>query len=140
MANGPHSSDIVQTYILQAMRSNAAREDFEDVIDLSHSHDGEVEWSIGEVFHDGVLQDFDTGEDSDEVLDAPGYGLKALDQVYGVLDTTSAENKRLEGLRALEIGWDFPVEGRTEGTGYRDTVRPGSSMRRTRSLLKAVSS
>jgi hypothetical protein len=119
MANGPHSSDIVQTYILQAMRSTASQQDFEDVIDLSHSHDGEIEWSIGEVFHDSVLKEFDNGESWGESFDTPDYGLKALDQIYGLLDTTSEGNKRLEGLRALDIGWDFPVDGRTK----RDWIR-----------------
>jgi hypothetical protein len=123
MANGPHSSDVAQRYILQEMKAVGAEAELDDVMDISSSHDGRFEWSIGEVFEDSVLRDFDAEEHRDEALEEPGYGLKALDGIYGVVETTSDGNKRLEGLRALDIGWDFPVDGRTARDwkkNYRD--------------------
>ncbi|MFB6190696.1 MAG: hypothetical protein ABEJ91_03945 [Candidatus Nanohaloarchaea archaeon] len=123
MANGPHCSDAAQRYILQEMKAVGAEAELGDVTDASSSHNGDFEWSIGEVFQDSVLRDFDPEEHRGQDLRKPEYGLRALDDVYGVVETTSDGNKRLEGLRALDIGWDFPVDGRTARDwkkNYRD--------------------
>ncbi|WP_414837237.1 hypothetical protein ACK3SF_03125 [Candidatus Nanosalina sp. VS9-1] len=114
MANGPHSADVAQRYILQAMRATGLAEKVTELMERPHTHNGMEEWSIGEVFEDEVLRGFDPQDFQDEALEMPDYGFRALDQIYGSIDTTSDGNKRLEGLRALDIGWDFPVEGRTE--------------------------
>lgn len=119
----PHSSDAAQRYILKEMKSAGAEAELEDVVDISASHGGQCEWGVGEVFEDSVLKEFDVGEHQDDVLEEPAYGLKALGDVYGVIEMTSDGNNRLEGLRALDIGWDFPVDGRTARDwkeNYRD--------------------
>jgi len=115
MANGPHSADDAQRYILQTMRS-LAPEEFEHEVDHTESFNGTEEWSAGEVFENGVLKEFDE-EEPETIDETPEYGFKALDQIYGVIDTTKDSQggyKRLEGLRALKTGWEFPVQGRTQ--------------------------
>jgi|GEM_PF-2550904 len=112
MAKGPYSSDVVQRYILQALKARKDAERFNDVFDITHSHNGREEWSIGEVFDDNVLMEFETG--SNEIDTFPDYGFKAMDSIYGVIEHTSDGNDRLEGLRAIENGNKFPVSGRTE--------------------------
>jgi hypothetical protein len=118
MGNGPHCADVAQRYILQTMLTGGLDEDLENAVDPSHTHDGMEEWSIGEVFEDEVLTDFKTDRFKYPRLENPDYGFRALDEVYGAVDTTidtnsGERNKRLEGLRALRTGFEFPVEGRT---------------------------
>lgn len=106
------------------MRAVGAGAELREVTDFSSSHDGEFEWSVGEVFRDSVLRDFDAKGHRDYPLEEPEYGLRALDDIYSIIETTSDGSKRLEGLRALDIGWDFPVDGRTAREwkkNYRDT-------------------
>lgn len=112
MAKGPHSSDAAQRYILQALKARKDAERFDEIFDISDSHNGREEWSIGEVFEDKVLMEFEGQTKGTERL--PDYGFKALDNIYGVIEHTSDGNNRLEGLRTIASGDEFPVSGRTE--------------------------
>lgn len=112
MAKGPHSADAAQRYILQALRAHSKAEKFDEVFDISEPHNGREEWSIGEVFDEEVLSEFE--EDVKDTQEHPDYGFRALDDIYGVIEDTSDGNNRLEGLRTIRNGDDFPVSGRTE--------------------------
>lgn len=112
MANGPHSADAAQRYILQVLRAHDRAEQFDEIFNVSEGHNGRTEWSIGEVFDDEVLRGFEQ-----EITDTggqPDYGFRALDEIYGTIENTSDGNNRIEGLRAIRNQDDFPVSGRTE--------------------------
>ena len=106
MAFGPHCADNVQRYILQTIsRNEATKIDFDTITDPSQQFNGQEEWSVGEVFDDEVLRTFEQPEIE---IEGPAIGFRALDQVYDALETTHNGNKKLEGLRAIDIGWDVP--------------------------------
>lgn len=106
MAFGPYCADTVQRYILQTLNDHKiSKLDFDELINPERSFNGQEKWSVGEVFDDEALQTFDETE-----LERPENGLRALDQIYDALKTTQKNNKKLEGLRAMKIGWDLPFE------------------------------
>ncbi len=128
MANGPHSADVAQRYILQMMKANGAEEELDEIFKTSEGYNGTEEWSVGEVFDEDTIENFEEEGLDFDWLGTPDYGFKAVEEIYGVIDTTvdsnnGGKNKRLEGLRALGIGFEFPVDGRTQRNwikNYRD--------------------
>lgn len=106
MANGVHGSDIVHIY-LSRVAEELLEISYEEMSDASYFN-GELNYT-GDIDIEAVLE-----ESCDEIPYVKSKGpFGELDDAYSVLDTTSSYNKRLDGLNALKIGWDKPVQGRT---------------------------
>ncbi|MEF8880728.1 MAG: hypothetical protein V5A72_02785 [Candidatus Nanohaloarchaea archaeon] len=106
MANGVHSSDIVHMYLSRVA---------EEIIELNYTDisngcdfDGDLTYS-GDIDIGAALEE---DRDYNPAVDFDGP-FAELDDTYSVLSTTASGNQRVEGLDAVNIGWDAPVEGRT---------------------------
>jgi len=106
MANGVHSSDIVQRYLSRVA---------EEIKELNYTDTSRDRSFDGELTYSGDI-DIETAlEENRKYNHRPDFDrpFSELDDIYSVLSTTAQGNQRLEGLNAVVIGWDSPVEGRT---------------------------
>lgn len=106
MANGVHSSDIVQRYLSRVA---------EEIKELNYTDTSRDCNFDGKLTYSGDI-DIETAlEENRNYTDPPDFDrpFSELDDIYSVLSTTAQGNQRLEGLNAVVIGWDSPVEGRT---------------------------
>lgn len=105
----PKCSDVAQRYILQQMRNNVPAGFHPDITDPDKSYDGEEEWSIGSVFDDGALRDF---EDEEKEFEGYEHALEVfgeLDEVYDAIkitDSGGSSYDKLEGLKAFSDSYD----------------------------------
>lgn len=109
MATGPKCADEAQRYILQIINSADLDESYSAVFDPDQTYDGEEEWSIGSVFSDGNLREFEEEAEDDDIQDKALETFQNLDEVYDALKTTNsggASYSKLEGLKAFSDEYD----------------------------------
>ena len=106
MARGVHGSDIVHDY-LSRVAEELQEIKCEEMFNTSYFN-GELDYS-GDIDVKAAIEE--SGDDIPHLNTAGPFC--ELEDAYSVLETTSSGNKRLDGLNALKIGWDKPVQGRT---------------------------
>jgi transposase len=109
MATGPKCADEAQRYILQIVNSADLDESYSSVFDPDESYDGEEEWSIGSVFSDGNLREFEQETEDEQIEDTALETFQNLDEAYDAVKTTKAGRaaySKLEGLKAFSDRYD----------------------------------
>ena len=112
MATGPKCADEAQLYILQVMNSADLDESYSSVFDPDQSYDGQEEWSIGSVFSDGNLREFEQETENEEIEDTALETFQNLDEAYDAIKTTnggSPSYSKLEGLKAFSDRYDAEI-------------------------------
>jgi hypothetical protein len=123
MANGPHCADAVEEYLRQAAVFSGDEELFEET-DKGSVHEGELEVSLGDHFHESgeLIQ-----EGEEEVFELPEVAensFQALDEIYDALKTHRGNN-RLENFR---YGYAFSMnhrKGPAGGTWEKEYLEAG---------------
>lgn len=121
MANGPKCADVAQKYILQRMRDIEPADSYSEITNPDREYDGEEEWSIGSVFANENLRQFeDTGDDFDQAKEL----FERLDEVYDAIKDTGTYNK-LEGLEAFTSYGEseFPTDNRKTRQNWIESYR-----------------
>ncbi|AOV94982.1 hypothetical protein AQV86_03595 [Nanohaloarchaea archaeon SG9] len=130
MATGPKCADEAQRYILQIAQSRNFDDSYSPVFDPEDSYDGDAEWSIGSVFDDGNLREFENEQELDEETEEIALDtFRNLDEAYDALKTTDSGGTsydKLEGLKAFSDNHDaeMPTDNRRTRSnwvkGYRN--------------------
>lgn len=111
MATGPKCADTAQKYILQKLRNGIPDDSYSKIFDSDRSYDGEEEWSIGSVFEDGNLEEFENEEDSRDYEHGKEL-FQELDKVYDAIKVTNsggASYDKLEGLKAFSDNYNDEI-------------------------------
>jgi len=129
MATGPKCADEAQRYILQITKSRDLEDSYSPVFDPEESYDGETEWSIGSIFDDGNLREFEDEEGLDEETEEIALEtFRNLDEAYDALKTTNGGRtsyEKLEGLKAFSDDYDgeIPTDNRRTRSNWVEQYR-----------------
>lgn len=119
MATGPKCADEAQRYILQKIRDAVPDNKYSEIIDPDRTYDGEEEWSIGSVFDDGNLREFD---DDEEDYEQAVEIFEELDKVYDAIKTTrsgGASYDKLKALKAFSHRYDAEIPTDNKSTRHK---------------------
>lgn len=94
MANGPHSSNSIEEYLIKTARQAVDEEKWKEITETER-YDGSIEWpefdqvNIDDTFNEDTTEDYINGN------------FKHLDLIYDSLKSSGNNPDRIEGLKHL---------------------------------------
>lgn len=129
MATGPKCADEAQKYILQIMESARPFDSYGAIVATDETYDGEEEWSIGSVFNEGNLREFEQeSQEREEVEETAEKTFQNLDQVYNAVKNMASgrtQYSKLEGLKAFSEDYEeeMPTDNKKTGDNWVSEYR-----------------